>query len=128
MGKMNLCPKLEQGKFFVGTFPEAQIMGLAGYLNHIKAIVREKQGVTAVFTGAAKEPMQKYSEKEFVGPFALITLFAATDLQAVGITAAVSSALAKEKIPANFFSGYFHDHLLVPYESGGKALKIISRL
>ena len=128
MGKFNLLPKAAQGKCFFGTFPESHLMGIAGYLPYFVAIVRESEGIAAVFEEAAKGPLSAYTEKKFEGPFALITLSAATDLQAVGITAAVSSALAKEKIPANTFAGYYHDHILVPYESKEKAVKIISAL
>ena len=103
-------------------------MGLAGYLPYFVAIVRENEGITAVFEEAAKEPLSAYSEKKFEGPFALITLAATTDLNAVGITAAVSTALAKQKIPANVFAGYCHDHILVPFSSKEKAVKIISAL
>ena len=126
--KMNVLPKAAEARYFYGTFPKSQLAKLSGYLSHIIAVVREKEGVTAVFEEAAKEPLSAYSEKKFEGPFALITLSATTDLQAVGITAAVSSALAKEKISANVFAGYYHDHILVPYESKEKAVKIISML
>ena len=128
MAKLNLRPEVAEGRFFFGIFPESQLMGIAGYLNYFVAIVRENEGITAVFEEAAKEPLTAYTEKKFVGPFALITLTAATDLHAAGITAAVSSALAKEKIPANAFAGYYHDHLLVPYSSKEKAAKILSAL
>lgn len=128
MAKLKLRPKAVEGKFFFGVFPESHLMGIAGYLNYFAAIVRENEGITAVFEEAAKEPLSAYTEKKFEGPFALITLSATTDLHAVGITAAVSGALAKEKIPANVFAGYYHDHLLVPYGMGEKAIAAIEKL
>ena len=128
MDKLRLKPIAAQGKYFFGVFPESQLMGIAGYLPYLAAIVREKEGITAVFEEAAKEPLLAYSEKKFEGPFVLITLSTATDLQAVGITAAVSSALAKEKIAANVFAGYYHDHLLVPYGMKDKAIAVIEKL
>lgn len=128
MAKLGLEPKIAQGRYFFGVFPESQLMGIAGYLNYFAAIVREKEGITAVFEEAAKAPLEAYTEKKFEGPFALITLSTPTDLHAVGITAAVSGALAKEKIPANIFAGYYHDHLLVPYELKEKAAAAIGKL
>ncbi len=124
----SLSPSLAEGKCFIGTFPEAQMMGLANYLNHIICIFREKEGITAVFEEAASEPLSIYSEKKFVGPFALITLQADSPLLSVGLLARVTETLAKEKIPVNAFSAYHHDHLLVPYEKREAALSALKKL
>jgi hypothetical protein len=126
MAKLGLKPFAEEGEYYYGTFPESSLMALAGYLKFVVAVVREKEGITVVFDGAAKEGLRLYSEKEFEGPFALISFGAQTSLSATGITAAASSALAKEKIPANFLAGFYHDCVLVPYASKEKALKVLS--
>jgi hypothetical protein len=72
--------------------------------------------------------MESISEKEAAGPFALITLTVNSDLFEVGLLAAVTAALAKEKIPCNAISAYHHDHLLVPYEMKDKALALLKKL
>ena len=126
MAKLNLAPKASGGKYYYGTFPETSLMMLAGYVGYFIAIVREKEGITAIFSEDVKENLRLYSQKEFAGPFCLITFYAATGLDATGITAAASGALAKEKIPANVIAGYFHDYVLVPYGMKEKALRILA--
>lgn len=128
MAKLILLPKASLEKYFCGTFPESSLMALAGYVHYFAAIVREEEGMTAVFTQGACGPLRLYSQKDFEGPFALITFSAKTDLHAIGITAQASNALAKEKIPANFLAGFHHDHLLVPYEKKDAALAVLKKL
>ena len=128
MAKMGLLPQAEEGKYYFGTFPENSLVALAGYVRHFAAIVKEKEGITAVFSEDAKANLQLYSQKKFEGPFCLIRFGAATGLAEVGITAAASGALAKEKISANVFAGYFHDHVLVPYEKKDAAITVLEKL
>jgi len=128
MTKLGLKPEAKGGKYYCGTFPETSMMALAGYVRYFVAIVREKEGITAVFSEDVEENLRLYSQKKFEGPFCLITFSAATSLNATGITAAASSALAKEKIPANVIAGYYHDHVLVPYERKDAAMAVLGKL
>lgn len=123
-----LEPLLEDGKYCIGTFEEAQMMGIAGYLQYIVGIFREKEGITAIFSDEAKEALSVYTSTKIQGDFALITLSVVSPLLSVGLLARVTDALAKEKIPVNAFSGYYHDHLLVPYEKREKALAALRNL
>jgi len=59
---------------------------------------------------------------------AWITLEVYSALSAVGLTAAVSSALADAGISCNILAGYHHDHLLVPEEDLDAALEVLARL
>lgn len=59
---------------------------------------------------------------------AWITLTAYSDLQFVGLTAAVSSALAEAQISCNVVAGVHHDHLFVPAARGGEAVAVLNRL
>ena len=128
MAKLDLRPQAREVAYYYGTFPETSLMALAGYIRHFAAIVREKEGITVVFSDDAKESMRLYSQKKIEGPFCLITFEAATKLDATGITAAATGALAKEKIPANVIAGYFHDHVLVPYAMKEAAMACLKKL
>lgn len=57
-----------------------------------------------------------------------ITLEVHSALAAVGLTAAVSSALADSGISCNVIAGYHHDHLLIPHDRVTDALEILTRL
>ena len=124
----SLSPRLNEGKYFMGTFSEAQMMGLAGYLQYIVCIFRESEGITAVFREEAKDAMSRYTDRKMEGPFALITLDVVSSLFSVGLLARVADSLAKEKIPCNAFSAYHHDHLLVPYDKREAALAALKKL
>ncbi|SHN50744.1 ACT domain-containing protein [Erythrobacter sanguineus] len=81
------------------------------------AIIREDEGVTAIVSG------------ERAGmPFARITLMVHSALKGVGLTAAVSGALAEAGIACNIIAGYYHDHLFVPWARRDAALAILQRL
>lgn len=59
---------------------------------------------------------------------AWITLTVDSDLAAVGLTAAVSRALADAGISCNVVAAAHHDHLFVPVERGGDAMATLRRL
>jgi len=61
-------------------------------------------------------------------PCAWITLSIHSALNAVGLTAAVSTALAKQDIPCNMVAGYYHDHLFIPLEAADQAMQILRNL
>jgi hypothetical protein len=59
---------------------------------------------------------------------AWITLTVNSDLQAVGLTAAFSSALAKAGISCNVVAGAVHDHLFVPVEHSAEAMAVLQKI
>lgn len=61
-------------------------------------------------------------------PMRCITLQVHSSLEGVGLTAAVSAALAQAGIPANMVAGYYHDHVYVPSADADRALKVLKRL
>lgn len=81
------------------------------------AVIREDEGTTAIVAG------------ERAGmAFGRITLMVHSALEGVGLTAAVSGALAGAGIACNVVAGYHHDHLFVPWERREEALELLQRL
>jgi|SRR5664280_1239940 Uncharacterized protein conserved in bacteria len=90
----------------------------------VAAKVTEAEGTTAIISTA--DALKLGLEPEFVA--AWLTLDVNSALDAVGLTAAVSSALAAHGIPCNVLAGYHHDHLLVPIERAELAIAILDAL
>ena len=84
------------------------------------AVIREGEGSCAVVPADRANPEEP--------TFARITLQVHSDLEAVGLTAAVSTALAEEGIACNVIAGLRHDHLFVPWSRRGEAMTILAAL
>ena len=84
---------------------------------------RENEGVTAIV------PSELADELGIEGPdFARITLMVHSDLEGVGLTAAVSGALADAGIACNMVAAFHHDHAFVPWAYGEKGLAVLQEL
>ena len=79
------------------------------------ALVREAEGVTAIRATPS-------------GEWARISLGAHSSLDAVGLTAALSRALAEAGISANVVAALRHDHIFVPWERREDALRVLQAL
>lgn len=58
-------------------------------------------------------------------PMRRITLSVHSSLESVGLTAAVSSALAEAGIACNVIAAYHHDHLFVPAGDAERAMTVL---
>lgn len=65
---------------------------------------------------------------EYNSIFAWITLQVHSSLDAVGLTAAFSKALANNNISCNVVAGFYHDHIFVNYNIKDKAMDVLSQL
>ncbi len=81
------------------------------------ALIREDEGTTTIVPGAGEG-----------AAFARITLMVHSALEGVGLTAAVSGALAEVGVACNVVAGFHHDHLFVPWERRDEALAVLQRL
>jgi hypothetical protein len=59
---------------------------------------------------------------------AWLTLTVHSSLDAVGLTAAFSSALGQAGISCNVLAGFHHDHLLVPISEAARAVEVLRNL
>jgi uncharacterized protein len=111
-------PELVAGEFVFVSVPEP-VPDLPAV-----AMVQEPEGITYVVT--RHEADARGMEYDFVA--AWITLRVHSALDAVGLTAAVSTALAQAGISCNVLAGRFHDHLLVPADATQHAIDTLRDL
>jgi uncharacterized protein len=87
-----------------------------------EATVREEEGLTVVLR--REEADRLGIAYDHVA--AWITLRVHSALDAVGLTAAVSTALADAGLSCNVIAGYHHDHLLVPADRAQEAVTVLA--
>jgi hypothetical protein len=88
------------------------------------ATIAEGEGLTLVV--AVEDAIGAGAPVEFHAAWLTLTVWSSLD--AIGLTAAVSSALAEAGIACNALAGYHHDHLLVPVERCDEAVRVLRRL
>jgi hypothetical protein len=93
------------------------------FAEHVLATFQETEGMTLIVPWQRAEEFDVCSE-----PMARITLNIHSSLEAVGLTAAVSQALASEAISANVVAGFYHDHIFVPQPAGERAVACLTLL
>ena len=91
--------------------------------NDIIFTFKEQEGITIVLQQEMADRMQL--EYSFVAKW--ITLTVHSSLEAVGLTAAFSKALAEENISCNVVAGYFHDHIFITKQDAQKALIVLNK-
>ena len=87
-------------------------------------VVREAEGVTAVLERSRADELGL--AYDFVA--AMISLRVHSALEAVGLTAAISTELANHEISCNVVAGYFHDHLFVPEADADRTVALLRDL
>jgi hypothetical protein len=90
----------------------------------VQALIVEGEGTTSVIstTDAARLGITP----EFVA--AWLTLDVHSALDAVGLTAAVATALAQNGLACNVLAAFHHDHLLVSFEEQDRAIEVLRGL
>ena len=115
----SMKPEVRDGVFVVASVEPLRLVGMAA-----EAIIREDEGPTVVMRRADADA--EGIPYDFVA--AWITLTVHSDLAAVGLTAAFSTALAEAGISCNVLAGFHHDHLLVPADRRDDALAALADL
>jgi uncharacterized protein len=88
------------------------------------ATVAEAEGITVVARAA---DLAAAGVPHLAG-WARISLTVQSDLEAVGLTAAIATALAAKGISANVIAGYHHDHFFVQFDRAAEAMTVLRGL
>ena len=117
-----LRPKLQAEKYVFCSVPEDKEQ--ACWSAQPLATFREDEGLSVVLAQAKADALGlAYSSVH-----KCIQLEVYSSLDAVGLTAAVATALAGADISANVIAATHHDHILVPEQHATRALTVLQAL
>jgi len=113
-------PELNEGEFVFCIVDSVQ---RASTLNPL-LMFQEREAVTVI--------LSKQQADEAALPYSLvcawITLTVHSALEAVGLTSAVSKALADASISCNMVAAYYHDHIFIPVQDANRAMDVLDQL
>lgn len=116
----SLDPHLNPGAYVFVSLPEGQPFEPSTAL----AFIREAEGASVVMDAAAAAA----AGFAITQTYAWISLSVHSDLQAVGLTAAIARVLAAAQIGCNVIAGARHDHLFVPANHAQAAMSELRSL
>jgi uncharacterized protein len=116
----SLEPALNTGVYVFCSVPLNTNLGTL----HPLATFREAEGLTLV----VEESVARAANFTVLFRAAWITLNVQSDLQAVGLTAAVAAALGAAGISCNVIAAAFHDHIFVPVDDAQTAMAVLVKL
>jgi hypothetical protein len=118
----SMAPTLTENEYVFGILDNIDYTQLA-LLNPIGTF-QEKEGLTII---VAKHKADEFNIA-YSGVFKCITLNVHSSLDAVGLTAAVSTKLTQSNISANVVAAYYHDHVFIASKDAEKALAELNNL
>jgi hypothetical protein len=116
----DLAPRLLPERYVFCSLPHgsygdgAELAPLASF--------QEEEGLTLV----VPERCAKEAHIAYTSIFCCITLTVHSSLTGVGLTAVVSTELARRGISVNVIAAMYHDHLLVPVDQAERALAALA--
>ena len=117
-----LSPALADPDFVFCAVPRANERAVLGA--RLRGTFWEAEGLSVILERAEADRLGF----TYTSVHRCITLQVHSSLTAVGLTAAVSSALSSAGISANVVAAYHHDHVFVPAESAETALSVLEAL
>jgi len=117
-----LNPELVPGEFVFCSLPDSTPAD-ALHLDPI-GVFTEREGLTVILRRRSAET----NGIPFEVSLRQITLNVHSDLAAVGLTAAIATALSDRGISANVVAGFYHDHIFVPAPDAERAVQVLRTL
>jgi uncharacterized protein len=115
-----MTPKLNDGVYVFVTIKDVDQISRKDTICEFK----EREGTTVILEKTKADELQL--DYEFVASW--ITLMIHSSLEAVGLTALFSTALAKQGISCNVIAAYYHDHIFVNAKDTEKAMNVLIKL
>jgi hypothetical protein len=115
-----MSPKLNEGEYVFCTIPYSKVIDYTLVIGSFK----EKEGLTVILKKSIADDLNL----DYTYVASWITLTVHSSLEAVGLTAAFSSVLAKEGISCNVIAAYYHDHIFVDQKDAVKAMAVLKQL
>ncbi|HTD98974.1 MAG TPA: ACT domain-containing protein [Mucilaginibacter sp.] len=116
----NMIPKLNEGEYVFCVVKSLNDVSQDEIIGSFK----EEEGITVILKKETADSLNlSYS---YIA--AWITLTVHSSLEAVGLTAAFSAALAKHGISCNVVAAYYHDHIFVAQKDAEKAMLVLGEL
>jgi len=114
----NMTPMLNDGDYVFCSIPTLIDV------KEIIALFKETEGITIILKKQTADDLGL--EYSYIA--AWITLTVHSSLEATGLTAAFSAALATEGISCNVVAAYYHDHIFVDKKDANKAMEALRDL
>lgn len=112
-------PKLNAGEYVFCVVNDLSVISQRDVLFFFK----EQEGATIVLE--KQQADQYHLDYSFIASW--ITLTVHSSLEAVGLTAAFSTALSNEGISCNVVAAFYHDHIFVDKKHTELAMQILNR-
>jgi len=116
----HMQPALNNGEYVFCTVDDISNIDV----KHIVALFKEAEATTIILPKQLADKMQL----PYTYVAAWITLHVHSSLEATGLTAAFSTALANAGISCNVVAAYYHDHIFIPYNDAAKAMEVLTAL
>ena len=117
----HLSPVLSEETF---TFVTVLNQSLADLTFPVRGVFYESEGLSLILDVNTA----KAQGFDIEGEYRQITCEVHSSLDAVGMTAAMSTVLAEHNISANVVAAYYHDHIFVPAAKAQDAVALLSSL
>ena len=122
----SMQPFLSEPEYVFASIDNGNLAFVAKLLAQLEPLgtFYEKEGLTVIVLKINADALGI----PYQGVFKCITLNIHSSLEAIGLTASVSCALASEGISANVVAAFYHDHIFVPIAKANQALSCLLKL